>query len=60
MNYCNVTTDPKKGSKTELANERGIFRCPVTRAVLMRLIYNMKYPTIDENMSDCRWGPKSL
>ena len=58
MNYCNVTTVPKKGSKTELANERGIFRCPVTRAVLMRLIYNTKYPTIDENMSDCQMGAR--
>ena len=43
MNYCNVTTVPKKGPKTELKNQRGIFRVPVLRSILMRLVYNMKY-----------------
>ena len=58
MNICNVTTVPKKGSKTELRNERGIFRVPIVRYILMRLLYNMKYWEIDENMSDCQMGAR--
>ena len=58
MNICNVTTVPKKGSKTELKNERGIFRVPIVRYILMRVLYNMKYWKIDENMSDCQMGAR--
>ena len=54
MNYANITTVPKKGSKILLENERGIFRVSVLRYILMRLIYNQKYPEIDSNMSDCQ------
>ena len=50
LNYCNITTVPKKGSKTELKNERGIFRVPILRYILMRVIYNTKYNVIDRNM----------
>ena len=56
MNDANVTTVPKKGSKLLLENERGIFRVSILRFILMRLIYNDKYPEIDENMSDCQMG----
>ena len=56
MNNANVTTVPKKGSRIEPKNERGIFRVSVVRSILMRLIYNMKYPIIDQNMSDCQMG----
>ena len=56
MNYANVTTVPKKGSCLLLENERGIFRVPVLRFILMRLIYNDKYPSIDAEMSDCQMG----
>ena len=58
MNFCNITTVPKRGSKTELKNERGIFRVPILRYILMRLIYNMKYNLIDSNMSDCQMGAR--
>ena len=58
MNFCNITTVPKKGSKTELKNERGIFRVPIIRYILMRIMYNMKYWGIDENMSDCQMGAR--
>ena len=37
-------------------NERGIFRVSVIRYILMRTIYNEKYPVIDRNMSDCQMG----
>ena len=56
MNNANVTTVPKKGSRIEPKNERGIFRVSVVRSILMRPIYNMKYPIIDQNMSDCQMG----
>lgn len=58
MNFCNITTVPKKGSKTELRNQRGIFRTPVIRYILMRLVYNMKYWDLDKNMSDCQIGAR--
>ena len=56
MNKANITTVPKGGSGLLLQNERGIFRVPVLRSILMRLIYNSKYEIIDSNMSDCQMG----
>ena len=56
MNFANVTTVPKKGSRLLLKNERGIFRVALLRCILMRLLYNTKYPQIDKNMSDCQMG----
>ena len=56
MNFVNVTTVPKKGSPLLLESERGIFRVHVLRYILMRMIYNDKYPVIDKNMSDCQMG----
>ena len=58
MNYVNVTTVPKKGSRLLLTNERGIFRVSIIRAILMRLIYNTKYNKIDQKMSDCQMGAR--
>ena len=58
MNYANVTTVHKKGSRLLLENKRGLFRTSVLRSILMRLIYNEKYPTIDSNMSDCQMGAR--
>ena len=56
MKFANITTVPKKGSITNLENERGIFRVDVIRSILMRLMYNDKYPVIDRNMSDAQMG----
>ena len=58
MNLANITTVPKKGSKIELKNQRGIFRVSVIRAILMRMIYNSKYSVIDKNISDCQMGAR--
>ena len=58
MNIANITTVPKKGSRLLLKNERGIFRVSFLRYILMRLIYNSKYPKIDKNMSDCQMGAR--
>ena len=54
MNFSNISTVHKKGSKILLENERGIFRVSVIRLILMRLIYNTNYSKIDRNMSDCQ------
>ena len=56
MNYANITTVPKKGSRIEPGNESGIFRVSVLRSILMRMIYNMQYSTINQNMSYCQMG----
>ena len=56
MKIANITTVPKKGSRLLLANERGIFRVSVIRSILMRLIYDSKYPEIDSKMSDGQMG----
>ena len=56
MNWANVTTVPKRGSRVELKNERGIFRVSVIRSILMGLIYNSKYSAIDSKMSNCQMG----
>ena len=56
LNSANITTVHKKGSKIEPGNHRGIFRVSVVRSILMRLVYDTKYPTIDRNMSDCQMG----
>eukprot|EP00092_Neocalanus_flemingeri_P018346 GFUD01019855.1.p1 GENE.GFUD01019855.1~~GFUD01019855.1.p1 ORF type:complete len:188 (-),score=16.48 GFUD01019855.1:408-971(-) len=59
MNVANITTVPKQGSRLELKNERGIFRVSVLRNIMMRLIYNRKYPGIDKKMSDCQMGGRN-
>ena len=56
MNFANITTVPKRGSRLELKNERGIFRVPIVRCILMLLIYGSKYPSIDKKISDCQMG----
>ena len=58
MNIANITTVPKKGSRTDPKNERGIFRVAVLRYILMRMIYDMKYQTVDRFMSDCQMGAR--
>jgi hypothetical protein len=56
MNFADISTVPKTGSLLNPENERGIFRVSVIRYILMRLVYNVKYPIIDKNMSDCQMG----
>ena len=58
MNIANITTVPKAGSRLDPRNERGIFRVSVIRYILMRLLYHMKYPTIEQNISDCQMGAR--
>ena len=58
MNLANITTVPKGGSRLRLEKERGIFRVSVLRYILMRLMYNDKYPIIDNNISDSQMGAR--
>ena len=56
LTYSNITTVHKSGSKLELSNERGVNRVSVIRSIYMRMLYNMKYDSIDENISDGQMG----
>ena len=56
MKTAVISTIPKKGSKFLLKNERGIFVLSAVRTLLMRLLYNTKYETINQNMSDSNVG----
>ena len=56
MRISNITTVPEKGSLTLMENERGIFRVDIVRSILMTVIYNDKYPVIDQNISDSQMG----
>ena len=58
MLRTNVSSIPKKGSTKLLKNRREIFNVSVIRAVLMKLIYNEKYPIIASNMSEYNVGSR--
>ena len=51
-----ISTIPKKGTQTELKNERGIFLVNSVRGVFMRLMFNSEYEMINNNMSDSNIG----
>ena len=56
MKKAIMTTIPKKGKKILLKNERGIFLVNSVRNILMRLIFNLKYQTLDTHMTDSNMG----
>ena len=59
IEWANVTSLYKgKGDRLDLKNERGIFIVSVLRSILMKLIYNDNYETIDSNMSDSNVGAR--
>ena len=47
-----------KGCRNSFEYYRGIFRVPILRTILDRLIYNDEYYNIDENLSDCNVGAR--
>ena len=53
MKYCNIKSVPMKGPKTELLNMSGNFIY-----IIMRLVDNMKYWEVDNNLSDCQVGAR--
>ena len=59
LQFANITTIYKrKGSRQDLNNDRGIFVVSVLRMILDSLIYQEKYPLVDENMSDSNIGAR--
>ena len=57
MEMCNVTNLYKnKGDRSFYNSYRGIFRTPVLRNILDKLMYNEEYPEIDSNISDSNVG----
>ena len=47
-----------KGNKGDFNSYRGIFRVPIFRTILDRLIYNDQYEVIDEALSDSNVGAR--
>ena len=47
-----------KGARNDFENYRGIFRVPIFRSILDRLIYNDEYEKIDANLSDSNVGAR--
>ena len=59
INVCNVTNLFKnKGLKKHFDSYRGIFRTPVLRNILYKLIYDDEYENIDENLTNCNVGSR--
>jgi hypothetical protein len=56
---ANITSLYKsRGEKSDFNNDRGIFNVVKIRSILDRLIYNQKYPIIDDNMSTSNIGAR--
>ena len=48
MELCNIVAIYKgKGEKADLQNDRGIFIVNLFRSMIMKLVYNDKYETVD-------------
>ena len=48
----------KKGEKSDLNNDRGIFNMVKIRSIMDRLVYNDKYSIIESNMSSSNIGAR--
>ena len=48
----------KKGDKTDLNNDRGVFNVVKVRSILDKLIYNDIYGVVDSNMSCSNIGAR--
>ena len=56
---CNISSIFKnKGSRSDFEFYRGIFRVPILRTILDRLIYNDEYENIDNELSDSNVGAR--
>ena len=59
MEFYNVTNLYKnKGERSLYSSYRGIFRSPVLRNILDKLMHNDEYNTIDENLTDGNVGSR--
>ena len=59
MQYANISSiHKKKGSRQLLENDRGIFVVSALRMILDTLIYQEKFPIVDQNMSPSNIGAR--
>ena len=59
MEFANIVTIYKgRGPKSSLKSDREIFLVNIMRDILMKLVYNEKYPIVDRNMSDSQIGAR--
>ena len=59
MQMANIISIFKgKGEKNDLQNDRGIFIMNIFKSIMMKMIYNQEYETIDSNMSDSNIGAR--
>ena len=57
MKLANITSLwKKKGSRSDLKNDRGIFVMTVFRMIMDRILYNEYFPSLEENMSPSNIG----
>ena len=57
MKWANITSIyKKKGSRTSMENQRGVFGLTLLKKVLDNIIFNEYYDKIDKNMSDSNIG----
>ena len=57
MQLANITSLwKKKGSRTDLSNDRGIFVLTVLRMIMDKTLYNEYYPSLEESMSPSNIG----
>ena len=60
LQICNISSIYKqKGNRNNFDSYRGIFRVPILRTILDRLIYNDQYKVIDEALNDSNVGARS-
>ena len=61
VQLANITTIFKnKGSRLDMANDRGIFILSIFRKIVDKLIYHDKYEKIDSYMSDSNIGARRM
>ena len=59
LETCNISSIYKnRGSRNDLDNYRGIFRVPIFRSILEKLVYKDEYDIIDESLSDSNVGAR--
>ena len=58
LTKVSVTSVNKSKARNNFDNYRGIFRLPVIRCLIDKLLYLDIYPTIDEKLSDCSNGAR--
>ena len=59
LQICNVTNAYKnKGDRSSFDSYRGLFRTPVFRNILDKLLYFDMYNVIDDNLTDCNVGSR--